>query len=82
MTITRNQISKQTEPGLGNSDKKKLDKVILKTHGKVYKEKKSNKKILSLGHLLFKPKVIQSGKLYNRKKDKYITYKVATKTEE
>ena len=23
MTITRNQISKQTEPGLGNSDKKK-----------------------------------------------------------
>ena len=44
MTITRNQITKQTEPGLGNSDKEKLDKVILKTHGKVYKEKKSNKK--------------------------------------
>ena len=42
----------------------------------------SIKKILSLGHLLFKPKVLQSKKLYNRKKDKYITYKVATKTEE
>ena len=44
MAITRAQMARQLEPGLGSSDKKKLDKVIAKTHGKVYKEKKSNKK--------------------------------------
>ena len=50
MAITRAQMARQLEPGLGSSDKKKLDKAIAKTHGKVFKEKKklqakkSNKK--------------------------------------
>ena len=44
MAITRAQMARQLEPGLGSSDKKKFDKAIAKTHGKVYKEKKSNKK--------------------------------------
>lgn len=44
MAITRSQTSKQIEPGLGNSNKKKLDKVLIKTHGKIYKEKKPNRK--------------------------------------
>ena len=44
MAITRAQMERQLEPGLGSSDNKKLDKAIAKTHGKVYKEKKSNKK--------------------------------------
>jgi len=45
MVISRGQISKQLEPGLGNADLKKFKKVIKKTHGTVYKQKtKSNRK--------------------------------------
>jgi len=44
MAITRAQMARQLEPGLGSSNKKKLDKAIAKTHGKVYKEKKSGRK--------------------------------------
>ena len=40
MTITRGQIAKQIEPGLGSSDKAKFKKVLEKTHGKIYKPKK------------------------------------------
>ena len=38
MPITRNQISKQLEPGLGNKDLKRFKKVTKKTHGTLYKE--------------------------------------------
>ena len=45
MAITRNQMSKQLEPGLGNKDLKRFNQVIKKTHGTPYKEKtKSNRK--------------------------------------
>ena len=45
MAISRGQISKQLEPGLGNKDLKRFKQVIKKTHGTVYKEKiKSNSK--------------------------------------
>jgi hypothetical protein len=44
MAITRAQMARQLEPGLGSSDKRKFDKVIAKTHGKVYKEKKPGRK--------------------------------------
>jgi len=37
------------------------------------------KRILSLGHLLFRPRVVQSKKLYNRNEEKLYTLKVATK---
>ena len=39
MAISRAQISKQLEPGLGNKDLRKFKKVIKKTHGTVYKQK-------------------------------------------
>ena len=39
MAITRSQMTRQLEPGLGNRDLKKFKKVIKKTHGTVYKEK-------------------------------------------
>ena len=35
--------------------------------------------MLLAGHLLFKPKVVQSKKLYNRNEEKLYTLKVATK---
>ena len=45
MVISRGQISKQLEPGLGNKDLKRFKQVIKKTHGTPYKEKtKSNRK--------------------------------------
>lgn len=45
MVISRGQISKELEPGLGNKDLKRFKHVIKKTHGTVYKEKiKSNRK--------------------------------------
>jgi hypothetical protein len=45
MAITRSQMTRQLEPGLGNKDFKRFKKVIKKTHGTVYKEKtKSNRK--------------------------------------
>ena len=64
MTIGRTQISKQIDGKLGDPKNKKKQKKKLQV-------KKSNKKILSLGHLLFKPKVIQSKRLYNRKRLKH-----------
>jgi len=39
MVISRGQISKQLEPGLGNKQLKQFKKVIKKTHGTVYKQK-------------------------------------------
>ena len=39
MVISRSQISKQLEPGLGNKDLKRFKQVIKKTHGTIYKEK-------------------------------------------
>jgi len=39
MVISRGQISKQLEPGLGNKDLKRFKQVIKKTHGTIYKEK-------------------------------------------
>jgi hypothetical protein len=39
MVISRSQMTKQLEPGLGNKDLKRLKEVIKKTHGTVYKEK-------------------------------------------
>jgi len=39
MAISRAQISKQLEPGLGNKDLRKFKKVIKKTHGTVYQQK-------------------------------------------
>jgi hypothetical protein len=39
MAITRSQMTRQLEPGLGNKDFKRFKKVIKKTHGTVYKEK-------------------------------------------
>jgi hypothetical protein len=39
MAITRNQMSKQLEPGLGNKDLKRFNQVIKKTHGTPYKQK-------------------------------------------
>ena len=39
MAISRAQISKQLEPGLGNKNLRKFKKVIKKTHGTVYKQK-------------------------------------------
>ena len=59
MTIGRSQISKQIDGKLGDTKKKK------------FTPKNPIKRILSLGHLLFKPKVIQSKKLYNRKRLKH-----------
>ena len=45
MVISRGQMSKQLEPGLGNKDFKRFKKVVKKTHGTVYKEKtKPNRK--------------------------------------
>ena len=45
MAITRFQMSKQLEPGLGNKDLKRFKEVIKKTHGTIYKEKtKPNRK--------------------------------------
>jgi hypothetical protein len=44
MVISRGQISKQLEPGLGNQNLKKFKKVIKKTHGTPYKKTKSNRK--------------------------------------
>jgi hypothetical protein len=45
MVISRGQMSKQLEPGLGNKDLKRFKEVIKKTHGTIYKEKtKSNRK--------------------------------------
>jgi len=45
MAISRAQISKQLEPGLGNKNLRKFKKVIKKTHGTVYQQKtKSNSK--------------------------------------
>ena len=38
MVISRSQMSKQLEPGLGNKDLKRFKEVIKKTHGTVYKE--------------------------------------------
>lgn len=39
--------------------------------------KKRNPVAKNLSDRLYKPKVIQSNKLYNRKKDKFDTYKAA-----
>jgi|TARA_R110000796_G_scaffold97137_1_gene203941 hypothetical protein len=46
MVISRGQISRQLEPGLGSKDSKEYKKVIKKTHGTIYKEqiKPSSKK--------------------------------------
>jgi hypothetical protein len=45
MAITRSQMTRQLEPGLGNKDFKRFKKVVKKTHGTVYKEKtKPNRK--------------------------------------
>ena len=46
MVISRSQIPKQLEPGLGSKDLKEYKKVIKKTHGTIYKEqiKPSSKK--------------------------------------
>lgn len=43
MAISRSQMTRQLEPGLGNKDLKKFKKVTKKTHGVVYKEKKKKK---------------------------------------
>jgi hypothetical protein len=38
MVISRSQMTKQLEPGLGNKDLKRFKKVTKKTHGALYKE--------------------------------------------
>jgi hypothetical protein len=40
MAISRSQMTKQLEPGLGSKQLKKFKKVIKKTHGIVYKKNK------------------------------------------
>lgn len=49
MAITRGQIKKQLEPGLGRgwgkSEKSKFRKVLEKTHGKIYKSNSKKSKV-------------------------------------
>jgi|29_taG_2_1085357.scaffolds.fasta_scaffold07627_1 hypothetical protein len=52
MAITRAQISKQLEPGLGGgwtkANKAKFRKVCLKTHGKIYKPNSKKPKVFKV----------------------------------
>ena len=70
MVISRSQMTKQLEPGLGNKDLKRFKKVTKKTSNPIAK---------SLSNRLFTPKVVHSKKLYNRKKERNITLKAAAK---
>jgi|TARA_R100000781_G_scaffold108027_1_gene72467 hypothetical protein len=49
MAITRSQIKKQLEPGLGRgwgrAEKSKFRKVLEKTHGKIYKSSSKKSKV-------------------------------------
>ena len=63
MAITRSQMPRQLEPGLGKSWKGKYKKATKAVHGK-----KPNPIAKSLSNRLFKSKVVQSKKLYNRKR--------------
>ena len=65
MVMGRSSMTKQVEGQLRGAKKEK------KKEKKEYIVKKSNKRILSLGHLLFRPRVVQSKKLYNRKRLKH-----------
>ena len=63
MAISRSQMTKQVEGQLrGAKDEKK--KRLLKSTNPL-------KRILLAGHLLFKQRVVQSKKLYNRKRLKH-----------
>ena len=71
ITKAQKDIEKFLKEEERNQEKEKRNQE--KEEGKQEKKKKYMpknpiKRILSLGHLLFKPKVIQSKKLYNRKR--------------
>ena len=75
MVISRGQISKQLEPGLGNQNLKKFKKVIKKPMERHIK--KPNPIAKEVRSRRFKSQVVQSKKLYNRKEEKINTLKAA-----
>jgi hypothetical protein len=72
MVISRSQMTRQLEPGLGNSwrgkQKKKASAVYVKKPNPIAK---------NLSNRLFSSKVVHSKKLYNRKKERNTTLKAA-----